>query len=105
MTRRIHDVDLVFAVPDRRVLGENRDALLALEIHGVHDPIGEFSPFAKGPGLAQQGIDKGGLAMVDVGDHRHVPKVVATDHVDDDIDPREPALRAVAQVTPTRLLG
>ncbi len=31
--------------------------------------------------------------------------VVATDHDDDDIDPREPALRVVAHVTPTRLLG
>ena len=30
-------------VPDRGVLGQDRDALLALEVHRVHDPLGDAS--------------------------------------------------------------
>ena len=80
VTRRVDDVDLVTAVPDRRVLGEDRDALLAFEVHGVHDPVLQLGSLSEGAGLPQKGIDERRLAMVDVGDHRHVPQVVARDH-------------------------
>ena len=39
---RVDDVDLHVAVPDRGVLGEDRDALLALEVVRVHDPVGDL---------------------------------------------------------------
>jgi hypothetical protein len=32
---------------------------------------------AERPRLAEQGVDKGGLPVVDVGDHRHVAEIVA----------------------------
>ena len=69
----VDNVDLVIAVPDRRVLGENRDALLPFEVHRVHDAILGLGPFPEGAGLPKEGIDERRLAMVDVSDHRHVP--------------------------------
>ena len=43
---RVENVDLglragVVGIPDGGVLGQDRDALLAFEIHGVHDPLGD----------------------------------------------------------------
>ena len=36
----VDDVQLDVAVADGGVLGQDRDALLPLEVHGVHDPVG-----------------------------------------------------------------
>jgi len=63
-------------VAHRGVLGEDGDALLALEVTGVHDPIRHFLMARERAGLAEHGIDQGGLAVVDVGDDRHVAQVV-----------------------------
>jgi hypothetical protein len=51
-----------------RVLGEDRDAALALEVVRVHDAIGELLTGAEGARLAEHHVDEGGLAMIDVGD-------------------------------------
>ena len=80
VTGRVDDVDLDVAVLHGRVLGENRDALLALEVHRVHHPFGDVLIGAKGPGLPEHGVDQRGLAVVDVGDDRHVAQVVARIH-------------------------
>ena len=69
---RVDDVDLHVAVAHRGVLGQDRDALLALEVHRVHDAVGDFLVGAERAGLAQHGVDEGGLAVVDVGDDRDV---------------------------------
>ena len=53
---------------DRRVLGQDGDAALAFQLVRVHDALGDGLVGAEGAGLAQHGIDQGGLAMVDVGD-------------------------------------
>ena len=45
--RRVDDVDLHVAVADGGVLGEDRDALLALEVHRVHDPLGDVLVLAE----------------------------------------------------------
>ena len=50
---RVDDVDLHAAVADRRVLGEDRDALLALEVHRVHDALGDVLVLAERAGLPQ----------------------------------------------------
>ena len=42
---------------------------------GVHDPVGDRLVGAERAGLAQQGVDERGLAVVDVGDDRHVADV------------------------------
>ena len=42
VTRCVDDVDSEVVPLDRRVLGENGDALFALEVAGVHDPVGQL---------------------------------------------------------------
>ena len=64
----VDDVDFAAAVVDGGVLGEDGDAALALELVGVHDALGDLLIGAEGAGLAQHGVDEGGLAVVDVGD-------------------------------------
>ena len=53
---------------DGAVLGQDRDAALALEVVAVHHALGHFLVVAEGAALAQQLVDQRGLAMVDVGD-------------------------------------
>ena len=70
-------------VVDRRVLGENGDALLALQLAGVHDALAgglARGPGAEGSGLPEHGVDEGGLAVVDVGDDGDVTQVLAHAH-------------------------
>ena len=47
VTRRVDDVDRHPAPVDRRVLGEDRDALLALQVARVHHAVDEGSPLAE----------------------------------------------------------
>ncbi len=77
VARRVDDVDLRVAVLHRRVLGEDRDALLALEIHRVHDPVGDVLVLAEGAGLPEHRVDERRLAVVDVRDDRDVAQLVA----------------------------
>jgi hypothetical protein len=72
---RVDDVHLHVAVLDGGVLGEDRDALLALEIHRVHDALGDVLVGTKGAGLPQEAVDEGGLAVVDVSDDGDVAEV------------------------------
>ena len=55
-------------------LGEDGDAALALEVVGIHRALGHPLVLAEGAGLLQQAVDQRGLAMVDMGDDRHVAK-------------------------------
>src|SRR3954447_15620817 len=80
MTRRVDDVDLRLAVANGGVLREDRDALLTLEIHRVHHPLGDVLVVAERPRLPQHRVDERGLAMVDVRHDRDVPDVVALGH-------------------------
>jgi hypothetical protein len=54
--RRVDDVDLRAAEADSRVLGEDRDALLALEVHRVEHALGDVLVRAKRTGLPQEGV-------------------------------------------------
>jgi hypothetical protein len=74
---RVDDVHLRLADLDSRVLGEDRDPLLALEVQRVHHPVGDVLVGAERAGLPEQGVDERRLAVVDVGDDRDVPEVVA----------------------------
>ena len=53
---------------DGGVLGENRDAALALEVGVVHRALGDALVGAERAALVQQRVDERGLAVVDVGD-------------------------------------
>ena len=64
-------------VGDRGVLREDRDALLALEVVGVHGALLHVLVRAEGVGLTQHGVDERRLAVVDVGDDRDVAQVGA----------------------------
>jgi hypothetical protein len=71
---RVDDVDVaVLAVPlDRRALGEDGDPALLLEVVRIHRPLLDALVVAEGAGLAEQLVDEGRLAVIDVGDDRHV---------------------------------
>ena len=71
----VDDVELDARVADRRVLREDRDALLALEVHRVHDALVDVLVGAEGAGLPEHGVDERGLAVVDVGDDGDVAQV------------------------------
>ena len=64
----VDDVDLGVVVVDGGVFGEDGDAALFFEVVGVHDALGDGFVGAEGAGLAEHGVDEGGLAVVDVGD-------------------------------------
>ena len=68
------------AVADGGVLGEDRDALLALEVHRVEDALGDVLVLAEGAGLPEHGVDERRLAVVDVGDDGDVADVCAQRH-------------------------
>ena len=56
-------------------LGEDGDPALFLEVVRIHRPLLDALVVAEGAGLAEQLVDERGLAVVDVGDDRHVAKV------------------------------
>ena len=74
---RVDDVDVMPVVVDRAVLGEDRDAALALEVVAVHHPLGDVLVLGKRAGLDQELVDQRGLAVVDVGDDGDVAEVAA----------------------------
>ena len=69
---RVDDVDLRPPEPHRRVLGEDRDSLLALEVHRVEHALGDVLVRAERARLPEHRVDEGRLAVVDVGDDRDV---------------------------------
>ena len=80
VTGRVDDVQPDVGVVDRRLLGEDRDALLALQVARVHDPIHERLVGAERAGLAQHRVHERGLAVIHVRDDRDVAQVVANTH-------------------------
>ena len=80
MARRVDDVDLRRAVADGRVLREDGDALLALQVHRVHHALGNILVRAERSGLPEHRVDQRGLAVVDVCHDGDVPDVVARQH-------------------------
>ena len=74
---RVDDVDAVVAPGDRGVLGENRDAALALQVVRIHDPLLQVLARIERAGLPQQLIDERGLAVIDVRDDGDVAKFLS----------------------------
>src|SRR5674476_1407658 len=67
-------------VLDGRVLGEDRDALLALEIHRVHDLGLDFLVGPERTRLPQHRVHERRLPVVDVGDDRDITQIVTNGH-------------------------
>ena len=74
---RVDDVDDHVPVADRRVLGEDRDAPLLLELARVHDELLDVLADAERPALLQEGVDQRRLAVVHVRDDGDRPAVGA----------------------------
>ena len=66
VARRVDDVDDGVAVVDRRVLGEDRDPALLLELARVHDELVDVLADAERAALLQERVDERRLAVVDV---------------------------------------
>ena len=56
----------------RRAFGEDGDPALLLQVIGIHRPFLDALIVAEGAGLAEQLVDERGLAMIDMGNDRHV---------------------------------
>ena len=78
---RVDDVDLRAPIADGGVLGEDRDPLLALQVAGVHDALGDVLVLAERSRLPEHRVDERRLAVVDVGDDGDVADVGALGHL------------------------
>ncbi len=80
VARRIDDVDVghdaIGIGPFHRgAFGQDGDPTLFLQVIGIHRSFFNALVVAEGARLAEKLIDERGLAMIDVGDNRHVAKV------------------------------
>ncbi len=80
VARGVDDVQLHAAEVHRRVLGQDGDALLPLQVGGVHDPVAHVLVLPEHSGLPEHGVDQGRLAVVDVGHDGDVAQVVTRRH-------------------------
>ena len=77
MTGCVHDVEPRPVVIDGRLLGQDRDALLTLEVARVHHSVHDGLVRPERAGLAEHRVDEGRLAVVDVRDDRDIAQVGA----------------------------
>ena len=74
--RRVDDVDEVVLPLHGAVLGADGDAALALEVVAVHHALVDVGVLAEHVGGAEDAVDQGGLAVIDVGDDGEVTDLV-----------------------------
>jgi hypothetical protein len=67
VSRGVDDVDAGARIFNGAVLGQDRDAALALDVIRIHDALANLLVGSEGARLLQQAVDQRGLAMVDVG--------------------------------------
>ncbi len=72
VTGRVDDVDPVAVPFDRGRLRQNRDPAFLLQVVGIHRALFHALVVAEGPGLTEKLVNQRGLAVVDVGDDRHI---------------------------------
>src|SRR6266404_4404192 len=76
VTRSIDDVDAITVPLEGGVLRANRNPLFTLEVHRIHHALLDLLVGTKGTGLAQELIDKRGLAVVNVRNNGDVTNLV-----------------------------
>ena len=79
MAGSVHDIDLCPFVFHSRILGENGDSALSLDIVGIHHPLHHFLVGAEHAALAQQTVYQGRLAVVYMGNDGNIPYVFSLD--------------------------
>src|SRR5205814_2656659 len=77
MTERIGRID---EITDGRVLREDRDPALALEVVRVHDALIDLLVRANRARLLEESVDERGFAVIDVRDDRDVADIVTKLH-------------------------
>ena len=80
VARSVDDVDLDAVVHDGRVLREDRDAALALDIARIHDALSHLLVRAEYMALLQHGIHKRRLAVVDVRNDCDIAELIISRH-------------------------
>ena len=76
MARRVDNIDSVAVPLEGSVLRSNRNAFFPLQIHGVHDALLHLLVGAEGARLAQQLINQGSLAVVDMRDDGDIADLI-----------------------------
>ena len=76
VSRGIDDVDVIVAPVECSVLGQNRDPALALEIVAVHHALASVLARIERAGLAEQLVDKGRFAMINVRDDGDITEIL-----------------------------
>ena len=76
VARRIDDVDPVAAPAQGGILREDGDPSFALEIVAVHDSFGRRRALTERPGLLQQTVHQGRLAVIDMGDDGDIAEFI-----------------------------
>ncbi len=77
MARSVDDIEPDPLEFDGGLLRQDSDALLALQVAGIHDPLDDDLVGPERTRLTQHRVDQGGLAVVDMGDDGDVPDVGA----------------------------
>ena len=80
VTGGVDDVELDAVVTHRGVLGQDRDALLTLQVHRVHHAVVDVLVVPERAGLPQHRVDERGLPVIDVGDDGDVSEIFAASH-------------------------
>ncbi len=75
VTGRIDDIDARVPPDDRSCLGEDGNAAFLFQFVGIECALGHALIFAHRAGLAQQLVDQCRLAMIDMGDDRHIAQL------------------------------
>ncbi len=77
---RVDDVDVIILVLERGVLGLDRDAFFAFEVHRIHDALDDGLVRAERARLTQELIHERGFAVVNVGDNGDVANLLDDFH-------------------------
>src|SRR5690606_14614279 len=72
VSRGINNIDVSAFILGGTVLRQNGDSAFFFNIAGVHDTLGQVLVVTKGARLAQQLVNEGGFAVIDVSDDRHI---------------------------------
>ena len=76
VSRGVNDIDLCIAVLHGSVFRHDGNAALTLKVVGVHYALNDLLIFTVDAALLEHLVNKGGLAVVDMGDYRHISEFI-----------------------------
>ena len=72
VSRGVNDIDLCIAVLHGGIFRHDGDATLTLKVVGVHYTLNDLLIFTVDAALLEHLVNESGLAVVDMGDYRHI---------------------------------